>query len=71
MGEAALALGIDGTAKNYVPDSDDVLYHTALTQPGATETIFFTAPTKAGDYDFVCTFPGHATMMKGILRVEP
>jgi azurin len=70
VGEAALALGIEGTAKNYVPESDDVLYHTALTQPGATETIFITVPTKAGDYDFVCTFPGHATLMKGILKVE-
>ena len=70
MGEAALALGIDGNAKNFVPETDDVLFHTALTQPNATETIFFTAPTKPGDYDYVCTFPGHAALMKGILRVE-
>ena len=70
VGEAALALGIDGNAQNFVPDSADVLYHTALTLPGATDTIFFTAPTKPGDYDYVCTFPGHSALMKGILRVE-
>lgn len=70
VGEAALALGIDGNAKNFVPDTDDVLYHTALTLPDASDTIFFTAPTKPGDYDFVCTFPGHSALMKGILRVE-
>ena len=70
VGEVAMALGIEGSAKNFVPDSDDVLYHTALTAPGASDTIFFTAPAAPGDYDFVCTFPGHALMMKGIMRVE-
>jgi azurin len=70
VGEAALALGIDGNAKNFVPDSADVLYHTALTGPNTSDTIFFTAPSTPGEYDFVCTFPGHAALMKGILRVE-
>lgn len=70
VGGAAMNLGIDGMAKNYIPDSDDVLYHTALTQPGATDTIYFTAPETPGDYDFICSFPGHAMMMKGTFRVE-
>jgi azurin len=70
VGEAALALGIEGNAKNFVPEIDDVLYHTALTLPEASDTIFFTAPKAPGDYDFICSFPGHAQTMKGILRVE-
>jgi azurin len=70
VGEAAMALGIEGNAKNFVPDSSDVLYHTALVAPETSDTIFFTAPSTPGDYDFVCTFPGHAQLMKGILRVE-
>ena len=70
VGEAAMTLGIDGNAKNFVPDTDDVLYHTALTLPNASDTIFFTAPSIPGDYDYVCTFPGHAVLMNGILRVE-
>ncbi|HUR58779.1 MAG TPA: plastocyanin/azurin family copper-binding protein, partial [Opitutaceae bacterium] len=70
VGLAALALGIDGLAKNYVPESDDVLYHSALTLPEGSDTIFFNAPTQPGDYDFICSFPGHAMTMKGILRVE-
>ena len=69
VGAAATALGLEGAAKNYVPDSGDVLAHTALTLPGASDTIFFTAPAVAGDYDFICSFPGHALSMKGILRV--
>ncbi len=70
VGTAAVALGLEGNAQNFVPDSPDVLYHTALTQPQSTDTIFFTAPSAPGDYDFLCTFPGHAAIMKGIFRVE-
>ena len=70
VGAAALALGLEGPAKSYVPESADVLYHTALIQPEASDTIFFTAPTAPGDYEFICSFPGHAATMKGILRVE-
>ncbi len=71
VGAAALALGLDGAARNYVPDSADVLYHTALTSPGDADTIFFTAPETPGDYDYICSFPGHSMLMKGIMKVEP
>ena len=70
VGTAALGLGVEGTSKNYVPDSPYVLFHTALTQPETNDTIYFTAPSIPGDYDFICSFPGHATLMKGILRVS-
>ena len=70
VGAAAMALGLDGAAKSYVPDSEDVLYHTSLVQPGTSDTIFINVPSAPGDYDFVCTFPGHSVLMKGILRVE-
>ena len=70
VGTAALSLGVEGTAKNYVPDSPSVLFHTALTQPDSTDTIYFVAPTTPGDYDYICSFPGHSVLMKGILRFE-
>ena len=65
----AMSLGLEGAAKAYVPDSPDVLYHTDLLQPGAMESIYFTAPLEPGEYVFVCTFPGHAATMRGIMRV--
>jgi uncharacterized cupredoxin-like copper-binding protein len=71
VGIAATALGLDGPAKNYVPDSADVFFHTAITLPDTTDTIFFTAPTQPGDSEFICSVPGHAAAMKGIFRVEP
>lgn len=70
VGMIAMEMGIDGPGRNYVPDSPDVIAHTSLLQPDSTETIYFTAPTTPGDYDFICSFPGHAQVMRGILRVE-
>ena len=69
VGEAALQLGLQGEAINYVPDMDEVLFHTAIVQPESAETIYFTAPSEPGTYQFVCTFPGHHLVMRGEVRV--
>lgn len=67
--EAAMGLGLSGQARHYVPDSPDVLYHTALLQPETQEAIYFEAPSAPGEYTYVCTFPGHGFTMRGTLRV--
>ncbi|MEX1055109.1 MAG: plastocyanin/azurin family copper-binding protein, partial [Rhodothermales bacterium] len=69
VAEAALSLGLAGAEMSYVPPDDDVLYHTALLQPGTVESIYFTAPARVGTYAYVCTFPGHAFTMRGMMRV--
>ncbi|MCC5906442.1 MAG: hypothetical protein JJU13_09560 [Balneolaceae bacterium] len=70
VGEAAMNLGLDADALEFVPRVDDVIYHTSMLEPGQTETIYFVVPDKPGDYEFVCTFPGHHFSMRGILRVR-
>jgi azurin len=57
-------------AKGFSPESEDVLHHTKLLNPGETETIEFTAGPEKGDYPYVSTFPGHARIMNGTLKVE-
>lgn len=60
-------------ANDYVaPELEShVIAHTKLLGPGEFDTITFTAPTVAGDYPFLCSFPGHyAIGMKGILSVK-
>jgi len=48
-----------------------VIAHTKLLGPGESDTITFAAPKTAGDYPFLCSFPGHyAIGMKGILTVK-
>ncbi|MDZ7934298.1 MAG: plastocyanin/azurin family copper-binding protein [Emticicia sp.] len=69
VGEAAFKMDLDGEEKAYVPDLDEVLFHTGLMQPESQETIYFVAPSTAGDYTFVCTYPGHYTLMQGIIKV--
>ena len=59
-----------GLAKHYVPDSDDVLAYTDMTNPQASFTIHITAPKEKGDYPYLCTFPGHWMVMNGVLKVE-
>ena len=69
MVEAALALGADGPARNYVPDSPEVLAATPVVLPGKKTSITFDAPDKEGAYPYVCTFPGHGFVMIGTLFV--
>jgi azurin len=69
VGDAALKLGLKGAEMQYVPATPKVLYHTNLIQPGSSETIYFVAPTKPGDYVYLCSYPGHATVMRGVLKV--
>lgn len=58
---------------DYVPTefAAKVIAHTKLLGPGESDTITFKAPSEAGNYDFLCSFPGHALAgMKGLLIVE-
>jgi azurin/sugar phosphate isomerase/epimerase len=59
-----------GLAKHYVPDSDDVLAYSDMTNPKGEFTIHITAPKEKGDYPYLCTFPGHWMVMNGVLKVE-
>ncbi|AQG82568.1 plastocyanin/azurin family copper-binding protein [Spirosoma montaniterrae] len=69
VGNAALRLNLNGPKMQYVPNSPDVLHHTNILQPETAESIYFVAPTEPGDYQFVCTFPGHSSLMQGTLKV--
>ena len=69
VGELALKLGLKGAEMNYVPTSPKVLFYSKLLQPGEIESIYFIAPTKPGEYGFICSFPGHASVMRGKIKV--
>ncbi len=69
VGEMALNLGLDGLSRQYIPDTDMVLFYTNLLEPGMTETIYFQVPEEPGEYEYVCTVPGHYFAMRGLLLV--
>lgn len=60
-------------AHDYIPQDagNQVIGHTKLLGPGESDSVTFTAPFVPGDYDYVCTFPGHATQgMRGTMTVK-
>ena len=58
-----------GLVKGYIPEDPSVLAHTKLVQPAGKETIEFVLPV-AGDYPYMCTFPGHSILMNGVIKAE-
>jgi azurin len=66
--EAAVAAAAvqAGQAAGWFSETQDVLAHTKLVNPGERVTVRFLAPP-AGRYPYFCSFPGHYTVMKGIL----
>ncbi|MEL7531160.1 MAG: plastocyanin/azurin family copper-binding protein [Bacteroidota bacterium] len=71
VSKSALDMGIAGLNAAYIPETDDVLAHTILIEPGSKESIYFLAPETTGYYQFVCTVPGHNVSMRGVMVVEP
>jgi len=55
---------------DYIPNGGkDVIAHTKMIGGGETASVTFTAPAK-GEYDFICSFPGHYGIMQGKFIVE-
>lgn len=63
--EFALALGAKGPAQHHVPMMDDVLAHTSSVEPGGKDSL--TVTLTEGAFPFVCTYPGHGSIMYGII----
>jgi azurin len=54
----------------YIPaNSKSIIAHTKLLGGGESDVITFAAPQK-GTYDFLCSFPGHYSMMSGKFNVK-
>ncbi|NBX34818.1 hypothetical protein EBR16_05595 [bacterium] len=67
---AKMASEPDAYLRHYVPETADILCHTRLIEAGKRTTVYFNAPKEPGRYPYLCTFPGHAQIMRGILVVE-
>ena len=70
LAQTAWALGEKGMEMHWIPNDPRVLAATKTLAPHAKEELVFTAPTEPGDYPYVCTFPGHAAAMNGVMQVR-
>ncbi|RMH93081.1 MAG: hypothetical protein D6681_13855 [Calditrichaeota bacterium] len=64
VGLAAIKAGAE---RGYIPDMEEVLYHTPLAKPGEKTQVEFIAPPP-GDYPYICSYPGHFTLMFGTMH---
>lgn len=55
----------------YIPVSEEgnIIAHTKVIGGGESDTIEFTI-SEPGTYEFLCTFPGHYAIMRGVLTAE-
>ena len=61
---------LDKKGRPYVPEKDKrVIEASKMLEPGQKETLKIKAPDKEGEYEYVCTFPGHWMIMWGKLIV--
>lgn len=60
----------DAVKRDWVPNDPSIFAHSRLVNPHERQELNFTAPEKKGSYPFVCTFPGHALTMKGLMKVQ-
>lgn len=65
VGQAAMG----AADSEYVPDDEAILAATDMAAPGETVSVTFTAPSEPGTYRYICTFPGHYTVMQGTMTV--
>tara|TARA_B100000401_G_C52704002_1_gene670529 strand:+ start:128 stop:598 length:471 start_codon:yes stop_codon:yes gene_type:complete len=60
---------LEARDNEYIPEGDEIIAYTKLIGGGESDTITFDAPTK-GSYNYICSFPGHYGIMKGILVIK-
>ena len=61
---------MNAKANDYIPESlsSSIVAHTKLLGPNESDTITFTL--EKGEYEFICSFPGHYASMRGKIIVE-
>jgi azurin/glucose/arabinose dehydrogenase/lysophospholipase L1-like esterase len=67
--EMAIDLGSRGFELHFIPENPKILESTQLLRHNESELLEFNAPEIPGRYQFICTFPGHGIMMRGIMEV--
>lgn len=72
VGEAANRMAADpeSAKKGFIPNDKRIIHATKLLKKDTVETLRFIAPKKPGRYPYLCSYPGHWTIMKGVMIVK-
>ena len=67
---ATLYGSADASGLDYIPQTDTVLFHTAMINVDESTELLFFAPESEGVYPYLCTYPGHWATMNGVMEVK-
>ena len=67
--KASMQITPEAIARGYVPDHEAVIKGSKLIKADEGDEFYFTAPEEKGVYHYVCTYPGHSSIMYGALYV--
>lgn len=70
VGQLAMGLGANGAKMGYVPQSEEIVASVKMINAGGNGSLYFKAPETAQTLPYVCTFPGHFMLMKGVITVN-
>jgi azurin len=60
---------LDDQGRAFIADRADILAATRLLEPGQKAVLKLTTPSQEGEYEYLCTFPGHYQIMRGQLVI--
>ena len=66
-----MARSPDGVKKQFIPSTPKILHYTQMLEQDTSDVLRFKAPDEPGEYPYICTFPGHWIIMKGVMTVQP
>ena len=69
VGLKAMALGARGFDVGFIPESTDIIWASKLVDHATEQVIEFVAPKEPGAYPYLCSFPGHHLIMRGVFIV--
>jgi azurin len=61
---------VEAIKRNWLPEDPRMWMHSKNLNPREKEELVFKTPEKLGTYPFVCSMPGHAAIMQGVMRVQ-
>jgi azurin len=56
-------------SQNFVVNKKNIIAYSGVAKPGESVVLEFKAPKK-GNYEYLCTYPGHAEIMRGYFFVK-
>tara|TARA_B100000795_G_scaffold186024_1_gene141313 strand:+ start:30 stop:530 length:501 start_codon:yes stop_codon:yes gene_type:complete len=56
-------------SQNFVSNKKNIIAYSGVAKPGESVVLEFKAPKK-GNYEYLCTYPGHAEIMRGYFFVK-